>query len=116
MSISRAEIASNTSVAENWIYDLLKKLQTSSNNIFEVIGNDEYREVKNVDFNIYYTKGIITIKDDAIFIHSDGTYEINGEENQYVSHMFPIFFDNLKKLLLDYKNMSASNSGFVEAK
>jgi hypothetical protein len=116
MSISRAEIASNTSEIENWVYDLLKKLQTSSNNKFEVIGNDEYREVKNVDFNIFYTEGIITIKDDAISIDSDGAYEINGEKNQYVSHMFPIFFDNLKKLLLDYKDMSASNSGFVEAK
>ena len=100
MSISRAEIASNTSVAENWIYDLLKKLQTSSNNIFEVIGDDEYREVKSVDFNISYTKGIITIKDNVIFIHSDGTYEINGEKNQYVSHMFPIFYcDVLHKFL-----------------
>ncbi len=77
MPTSRAEIASNTSEVENWVYTLLTKLQASSNNIFEVDGNDEYREVKNLDFTIFYTEGIITIKDDVITVHSDGTYEVN---------------------------------------
>jgi hypothetical protein len=116
MAMSRAEVASNTSKIEDWIFALLRKLQKSSNNIFEVIGNGDYREVKGIDFNIHYTEGVILIKDETINVFSDGTYEIKGEKNEYVSHMFPVFFDNLKKLLLDYKKISANNAGFIEAK
>jgi hypothetical protein len=116
MTISRAEIASNTSEIEDWIFVLLQRLQASSNNIFEVKGNGDYREVKSNDFNILYAEGVIAIKDETINVFSNGTYEKNGEKKEYVSHMFPIFFEKLKKLLLDYKKISANNAGFIETK
>jgi hypothetical protein len=117
MTISGSEIARNGSKVENIIFDLLQKLQKSSYNNFTIIGDDEYRKVEGEEFEIYFSEGTVSITVNSITkVSSDKTFEIETIENQYDSKLVEIFFINLIKLLLNVKNISAHNVGFVEAK
>jgi hypothetical protein len=117
MTISGSEIARNGSEVENIIFDLLKKLQTSSNNNFPIIGDDEYRKVEGGGFEIYFTEGVISLTvNSATIVSSDNKYLIETVENQYNSKLVENFFLKLKELLLSAKHISAHNVGFMEAK
>lgn len=115
MANSKSQKARNGSVVEGFIFALLKTLQTLPSNVYTVRGNDEYREVSDPDFNIYYTKGVIKITTGTTVVCSNNQYIVEGNEDEYVSSLTANFFTKLQKLLLDYKNISANNTGFIEA-
>ena len=115
MADSESQKARNGSVVEGLIFELLKKLQKLPSNIYTVNGNDEYREVRDLYFNIYYTNGVIKITIGTTVVCSNNQYEVEGSESEYISALVANFFTKLQKLLLDYKKISANNIGFIEA-
>lgn len=115
MALSESEKARNGSKVEGLIFELLKYLQRLPSKVYTVRGNHDYREVSDSDFNIYYTNGVIKITAGTIVVSSNNQYEEAGSENQYVSSLVENFFSKLKKLLIDYKNISVNNTGFIEA-